>query len=329
MKAIGMVAFVAFVNMLCCLTTWGQGVLDGQTARRQTFQAEYEAWKKDCDAVSYSSDTRDRLESQHFKSIVAMGPGVLPYLVEKQQQDPNFVWAGWAWLYIARVNTDPAVNRWAKDSIATWWQGGKRQAIRRFDLLNNERKKLKAQGRLAEAADMRRSIRALGIAALPRIMDQLNAGEPDLIETVQQITEGAAKVVGETTDEKIASCLAWWHDNKEKWLIPFPNKRPVANAGEDRQVSSGAIVSLDGSRSTDEDKDRLTFQWRQIAGPSVELSDAQATRLTFSAPKVDKETILIFELVVNDGSPKDEVHPISQSGRSEPAIVRIAVNPVR
>jgi hypothetical protein len=327
MKAVRTVLFAVLMNVLCCLTAWGQAALAEQATLRQSFEAEYEAWKKDCALVSYSSLTSDRLKSEHFKNIVAMGPAALPYLVEKRLQDPNFTWAGSAWGYIARVSTSPSVSRWAKEPITAWWQGGKRQAIERFDLLNNERKKLKARGLSTEEAVVRKSIRALGIAALPLIVDQLRAGDADLIETIQQITEGASKIVGVTTEERIASCLAWWQDNKEKWLIPFPNKRPVANAGQDQRVPSGAIVSLDASLSTDDDKDVLTFHWRQVSGPSVELSDARATHPTFTAPKVQEETIMVFELMVNDGSPKHEVHPSCESGDSKPAKVTVTVDP--
>jgi hypothetical protein len=103
----------------------------------------------------------------------------------------------------------------------------------------------------------------------------------------------------------------------------------VANAGKDQQVVSGATVLLDGSGSTDEDKDKLTYQWRQTAGPTVELSDAKVVQPSFAAPKVDRETTLFFELVVNDGSPKKEVHPSCQSGQSKPDTVTITVKPTK
>jgi hypothetical protein len=329
MRTVRIVTCVVMVNVGCCLIAQGQMVAADQAAVRRNFEAEYEAWKKHCDRVAWSSRGSDYLGSEHFENIVAMGPVVLPYLVEKRIEDPTFTWASWIRTSVARVCTDPAVNPWAREFTTTWWRGGKKQVAQRFDLLNSERKSLKAKGIPKEEAAMRRSIRALGIAALPLIMDELRAGDPNLIEIVQQLTGGEAKIEGETAAEKTASCLTWWEENKERWLIPFPNKRPTANAGQDQQVSSEEIVFLDGTLSTDEDKDGLTSSWRQVAGPPVKLSDARVMRPTFTAPKVEKETVLVFELVVNDGSPKNEVHPACQSGESEPAMVRITVEPRR
>jgi len=154
------------------------------------------------------------------------------------------------------------------------------------------------------------------------MVDKIKMGDTELIEVVSELTAG--KVKHNATAEE---CLDWWEKNKEDWLIPFPNKRPIVNAGKDQTVSSGDTVQLDASASTDEDKDTLSYQWKQIVGPTVDLSDGKAVQPIFTAPKVDKETVLVFELVVNDGSPKKEVHPACQSGQSKPATVKITIKP--
>ena len=110
-------------------------------------------------------------------------------------------------------------------------------------------------------------------------------------------------------------------------MIPFPNKQPKANAGQNKTVSSGQSVKLDGSGSSDEDKDTLSYQWKQISGPDVKLSDANSTEPNFNAPKVDKETKLVFELIVSDGSRIKQVHSSCGSSQSKPSTVAITIKP--
>ncbi len=78
------------------------------------------------------------------------------------------------------------------------------------------------------------------------------------------------------------------------------NQAPVADAGDDIAVASGASVSLDGSRSFDPDGDIGGYAWRQDAGPAVTLQGADTAAPGFTAPTVDSDTVLGFELRVTD-----------------------------
>lgn len=76
------------------------------------------------------------------------------------------------------------------------------------------------------------------------------------------------------------------------------NNPPVANAGENQNVSKSSLVMLDGSASFDNDNDALTYHWTPPSG--VTLSSQTIARPLFVAPDVESE-VLIFTLVVNDG----------------------------
>jgi K319-like protein/uncharacterized protein DUF922 len=94
------------------------------------------------------------------------------------------------------------------------------------------------------------------------------------------------------------------------------NHPPVANAGSDQtDVKPGDTVTLNGAGSSDADNEPLTYSWTQTAGPSVTLSDASSSNPTFTAPQVDTETTLTFELTVSDGKVD-----------SEPATVNIIIS---
>jgi hypothetical protein len=93
------------------------------------------------------------------------------------------------------------------------------------------------------------------------------------------------------------------------------NFDPIANAGPDRALPSGSIITLDGSSSLDPDADdTITFAWTQISGRPVTLSSATAAKPTFTAPTLipyEEPLDLVFSLVVTDNhgrpSPADTV----------------------
>ena len=76
---------------------------------------------------------------------------------------------------------------------------------------------------------------------------------------------------------------------------------PVAVAGPAQTVAPEAAVTLDGSGSSDPDKDPITFAWEQLDGPEVELTAPTTDAKTgFTAPKVTTETKLLFRVTVAD-----------------------------
>lgn len=80
------------------------------------------------------------------------------------------------------------------------------------------------------------------------------------------------------------------------------NVAPVANAGTAQNVVTGAVVTLDGSKSTDANPDALSFQWVLTSKPSTSaavLSSGTDSKPTFTA---DVSGIYVASLVVNDGT---------------------------
>ena len=118
------------------------------------------------------------------------------------------------------------------------------------------------------------------------------------------------------------------------------NVAPVANAGSAQSVVTGSQVTLDGSSSSDANRDLLTYKWTLLAKPVgslATLSSATDVKPKFTA---DVAGAYIFTLVVNDGRLSSTVDaaatvtitasavnaaPVSNAGINQSVVVGTAV----
>lgn len=110
---------------------------------------------------------------------------------------------------------------------------------------------------------------------------------------------------GVTIEWKPSTQHAWPGTQKNVDCTPIglPFAPPQADAGPDQTVYEGTVVQLSGSNSTDPNGigDIASYQWTQISGPAVTLSDPAAIQPIFAAPDVEPGGIsLIFQLTVTD-----------------------------
>lgn len=89
--------------------------------------------------------------------------------------------------------------------------------------------------------------------------------------------------------------------NANRWVtatftLKPTNNAPIANAGSDQTVAPGALVTLDGSASSDPDGDPLIYHWRQTGGVPVSFTPT-LSRTTFVAASPGA---LTFTLTVTD-----------------------------
>jgi hypothetical protein len=80
------------------------------------------------------------------------------------------------------------------------------------------------------------------------------------------------------------------------------NHAPVADAGAAQTVAEGSVVTLDATGSSDQDGDMLTYEWTQVSGPAVVLSDDDTATPSFTAPQVGPAgATLVFRVTLDDG----------------------------
>ena len=101
-----------------------------------------------------------------------------------------------------------------------------------------------------------------------------------------------------------------------------------ANAGQNQEVIEEATVTLDGTNSKiGDDSSRLSYSWKQIAGPKVMIVDANTAIASFETPKVssagDKLTLKFLLLITDDSdgaghnNDKDSVKVIVKQAPSQ------------
>lgn len=101
---------------------------------------------------------------------------------------------------------------------------------------------------------------------------------------------------------------------------------PVADAGPDQIGVPAGTITLDGSGSFHPDGDPLSYQWQQVAGPSITIQGVNSVRASFQA---DEGTYYAFRLTVRDPQGAMAIARTVVSTRSEPGvrIVQFVANP--
>ncbi|MDR4460541.1 MAG: PKD domain-containing protein [Nitrospirales bacterium] len=79
------------------------------------------------------------------------------------------------------------------------------------------------------------------------------------------------------------------------------NSQPVAHAGFNRSVEVGETVELNGSGSTDEDGDALTFGWSLISQPAGSTATLTTPTKVLPSLTIDQPGDYVVQLLVNDG----------------------------
>jgi concanavalin A-like lectin/glucanase superfamily protein/K319-like protein len=147
------------------------------------------------------------------------------------------------------------------------------------------------------------------------------AGSPvDLIDPMQPDISTSAPYVGAAGGSlRFQLVVSDDESRAEDFVDVFVenvNHPPTADAGPDQTRDEGALVSLDGTGSSDPDGDALQFGWVQVSGPSVRLQGAETATPSFVAPTVGPGGVLLeFGLTVTDA--------LRAASRQELVVVRI------
>ncbi len=80
-----------------------------------------------------------------------------------------------------------------------------------------------------------------------------------------------------------------------------PQQRlPIAKATGPIEIAEGEKAILSGAGSIDPDGDPLLYQWKQIGGAAIDLINPGSVNAEFTAPTVEENSTLTFELTADD-----------------------------
>ena len=147
---------------------------------------------------------------------------------------------------------------------------------------------------------------------------EATAVDPDFVADVAGVYE-VQLIVNDGTEDSAPDAVS----------ITVENNPPVADAGANQTVATGATATLDGSASFDPDGDPLTYDWSFVstpAGSAAALSDPTAVAPTFD---VDLDGLYVVQLIVNDGTvdsdadtvtvrtPGQNTQPVAKAGADQ------------
>jgi hypothetical protein len=149
---------------------------------------------------------------------------------------------------------------------------------------------------------------------------------PNNFESIPFLVNGLGPLNGPGSGPPLVGQLSPWPGDPipaatPAQCAPPTADTPVANAGPNQSVSPGALVTLDGSASTDPGGSALTYLWTPPAG--ITLSDPTAQKPTFTAPTpTTNSQDFKFTLVVTNAAGTQSVPATTTVTVTNPAVAK-------
>lgn len=188
---------------------------------KDRFESEYRAWKTMVGEISPSSAPH---YNEHLGEIVKMGVPVLPFIIEKMEKKEfgmDFL-LEFAVYSISRKGFEkedwPEGKRGGSHAAAAmlidWWHNGLKDTENSFNRYYQEWKRDHAENKEEEAEDKLLSIKKLGIAAMPFMINKIEEGDLEFIKIISDHTNESL-----SEDASKDECIDWWNENEDKYTI--------------------------------------------------------------------------------------------------------------
>jgi len=226
----------------------------------QTIAALLDDWRTQS-AAYHGADRSVLMQLDCYSAIVALGPCAIPHLLDEIQavgpvaplgsllEDiTKMPWTARGLRHFRGGRPPGEVLSAQRDEIMGWWErgpGGVREEFERLKVEWTERVPEGADrvwlyrvetslvvgyGHLSstqpiptDAGRTYLAVEALGIAVLPILLEEVEAGNVEWLPLILRLTDGAPPVNSMLSAEmRVAQVREWWDANKQEWLIPWP-----------------------------------------------------------------------------------------------------------
>lgn len=156
------------------------------------------------------------------------------------------------------------------------------------------------------------------VVPTPNAPNAVGGSRHNLISGITCVTAGDCWAVGHqgANTQTDAATLILHYTATETVNAP-----PIADAGADFAVTEGQTAQWTGSAIDPDSGDTLSYAWQQIMSPgdpTVSLAGADSPTASFSAPAVDQDTSLVFQLTVSDSAGAQGVDRIAVTVQPAP-----------
>jgi hypothetical protein len=255
-----------FVVLLVVFQLYAAATLLADDAVRTAFDQAYRDWNQHVEShmtpegrLSSKLDLPLLYDNEPWRKLIAMGPPIVPFIVERFEKHQSRAGFGRAlpeivkWRYhIDRTGDRPreyvfTVREFPQisasrgghiDELALWkmWlTEGHKEVPQRFQgaydrwrELDTAIEKLPADapGRaqmVKQRDEACQQMSDLGIHVLPNLVEKIGEGEHKLIPILAQLTNGEGTPKGDATVDKSQYVRQWWQQHKEFWTVPSLN----------------------------------------------------------------------------------------------------------
>lgn len=235
--------------IVLALVMWTPAQSNRDDHLKALFDARYEAWQGRLSSREFllRGDFLDAAVScPEFRNLADLGPKVLGYLMDKLAEGHSPV------LLLAVLNIVKLRGPAQPHELLAWWHEGEPGVRRRFDDLRQQWHLRKGgvetelwrvatlyhdpdhclftrRREMTDAGRAYQAIEDLGIAILPLLVEQFRQGDYEFVDMAYALTDNQPPLPREiplTAERKATAFLAWWEENKQDWLIPWPEPRP-------------------------------------------------------------------------------------------------------
>lgn len=117
-----------------------------------------------------------------------------------------------------------------------------------------------------------------------------------------------------------------WRDllGDYRWSVTIDaaNRPPSADAGPDQTITTGGVVTLDGSGSTDPDGDALTYAWQVVQAPAGSTAAPDDPTAAGPSLTIDLPGTYVISLTVRDSAGSQATDTVTLSTTNTPPVAR-------